>query len=609
MHFARGILIQRSLRFAAALVMAIAMPAFALDEDGGRAGRVANVQGTLSHKADDAASWTQVGQNYPVAEGASLSLAAGGRAEIDYGGGVFRLDGGAEVRVTRLTDHEFALFVDTGSVVVRVRVHDADDFVRIATPATEIALVRPGLYRIDVAADSPQTSATVRVGEAEVATGAGTLQVLSGQVASLAGVAGESADVRNAPPIDGFDAWSAERDRVSDESRQYAYVSRRMVGAADLGSYGTWRMYPDYGAVWFPTDASPAWAPYRFGYWTWLPGWGYAWVDDAPWGYAPFHYGRWAYIGGRWGWCPGVFVARPLWAPALVAWYGGAGWAGGTLAGPVYGWVPLGWREPYVPPVGACAARCWTRHNRPVGVAAERRVSPTPTHFANWDAPGGVTAVRADALTSGRPVAPHRVLIATNPSFTPSLVRRQPAARPVAPLRTDAPAQRTERPANRVATPPVAPMNVLPARVAPAAPRTASPAPVAPLGATRSALPAPVAPVPTAPRSASSVPVRNTPRSVAPAPVAPLGGTPRGVLPAPVAPAPGGQRSASPEPERVTPVPNARRSALPAPVAPLASSPTRSSPAAPAPTQVVPSVPAPRGAIRPAPLNPGAAGR
>ena len=88
------------------------------------------------------------------------------------------------------------------------------------------------------------------------------------------------------------------------------------------------------------------WAPYREGHWVSTPVWGWTWVDYSPWGYAPFHYGRWANVGGRWGWCPGAYVRRPAWAPALVAWYGGSNWgvsvAGG---GPVYGWVPLGWRE------------------------------------------------------------------------------------------------------------------------------------------------------------------------------------------------------------------------------------------------------------------------
>jgi Family of unknown function (DUF6600) len=607
MQFAR-VLIQRSSRFVAALVIAIAMPALALDDEGSRAGRVASVQGTLSHKADDAAAWMPVEQNYPVAEGAILALAPGGRAEIDYGGGLFRLDGGTEVRVTRLTDHDFALFVGEGSVVVRVRVHDADDSVRIATPATEIALVRPGLYRIDVAADSPHTSVTVRIGEAELATGAGSVQVLAGQIASLSGVAGESADVRNAPVIDAFDAWSAARDRMYNESRQSAYVSRRMVGADDLAAYGTWQTYPDYGAVWFPADVARDWAPYRFGYWTWLPGWGYAWVDNAAWGYAPFHYGRWAYIGGRWGWCPGAFVARPLWAPALVAWYGGAGFAAGTAPGPIYGWVPLGWREPYVPPFRTCATRCWARYNRPLGVGADRRRDSTPAHFANWNAPGGLTAVSGDALMSGRPVATHRVPVGANPSFTPSLVTRPPVARPVAPVRPDVqdvpsnpPANRattSNPPANRPMTAPVAPRNVLPARAAPATPRSVSPAPVAPLGGSpRSVLPAPVAPL------------GDSPRSVSPAPVAPLGGSPRGVLPAPVAPLGGSPRSVLPTP--VAPSGGSPRSVLPAPVAPLAPSQVSPTPPAPvpAPAQAVPSVPAPRGAIPPAPPNPGAVER
>ena len=76
------------------------------------------------------------------------------------------------------------------------------------------------------------------------------------------------------------------------------------------------------------------WAPYRYGRWTYAGSWGWTWVDDAPWGYAPSHYGRWAWIGSRWGWCPGTYVARPVWAPALVGWYGGR-WPGRTS--------PVGW--------------------------------------------------------------------------------------------------------------------------------------------------------------------------------------------------------------------------------------------------------------------------
>ena len=93
------------------------------------------------------------------------------------------------------------------------------------------------------------------------------------------------------------------------------------------------RRSPEYGACGTRTTCAADWAPYRNGYWADVGAWGPTWVDDAPWGYAPFHYGRWAYVGGRWGWAPGRYVARPLWAPALVGWTGGAGWGVGIAVG------------------------------------------------------------------------------------------------------------------------------------------------------------------------------------------------------------------------------------------------------------------------------------
>ena len=85
------------------------------------------------------------------------------------------------------------------------------------------------------------------------------------------------------------------------------------------------------------------------GHWGWVGAYGWTWVDDAPWGFAPFHYGRWAYIGNRWGWCPGPIAVRPVYAPALVAFVGGGvGVSVGFGGGPV-GWFPLGPHDVYFP--------------------------------------------------------------------------------------------------------------------------------------------------------------------------------------------------------------------------------------------------------------------
>src|SRR5512133_1518068 len=78
----------------------------------GRVGRVANVQGTLQHSPDDnAGDWSPIGLNYPIAQGANLFAEHGAVAEIDYGGGQFRLAGDTNLHVPRLDERQLALFV------------------------------------------------------------------------------------------------------------------------------------------------------------------------------------------------------------------------------------------------------------------------------------------------------------------------------------------------------------------------------------------------------------------------------------------------------------------------------------------------------------------
>jgi len=619
-------------------IVCVAAPARADDEAAGtgenalpgRVGRIASVQGPLYHARDEnAGEWSEIGQNDPVAQGDNLWVDRDGHAEVDYGGGQFRLAGDTNVHVSRLDERQLALFIAAGRVIVRVRVLEPDDGVRVDTPATQIALTRPGLYRIDVDADAAETTLIVREGEAELATASGTEQVLPGQTALLRDAGTVTADIRNGAALDGFDTWSAARDRVYERPRRNAYVSRQMIGQADLDTYGSWQMYPDYGAVWFPTVEAD-WAPYRFGHWTWLPGWGYTWVDDAPWGYAPFHYGRWVYVTDRWGWCPGAFVVRPLWAPALVAWYGGGGWGySASFGAPVYGWVPLGWREPFVPWWRGCSSRCYDRYNRPYAVDVAQRRTVPPARFANWSVPGGITAVPGAALSGGRPVARNRVPVAPNATFTPALVTAPPAVAPAAPRpATVRPGVAPPLPASSVQAARAPATAAIPAarqgtlQPAPAKPatqpfaRTPMAAPpasgaVAP-GARaldgRNAVP-PGRPAPAQPAERA---LRAAPPSASPAPVAPSAAPAQRVVPAPaqrIAPAPvphvapslpayaPAPRAApvAPPASVAAPLPRSAPAPLPAPVAP---------PPAVAPGAVAPTAPADRGAVRPLPKAP-----
>jgi hypothetical protein len=404
------------------------------DEVPGRVGRVANFQGSLYLAPQDRASeWAEIGLNYPVAGGDNLWMSGDGRAEIDYGSGQFRVGADSNVHVSRLDDRTFALFVAQGRVIVRVRALEAGESAVIDTPNAQVELVRPGLYRIDVSPEPRQTWLIVREGEANVVLPSGLQQVLPGQTATIAGADGGVAEVRNGVSVDGLDTWSADRDRVYGRGRpSTAYVSSDMVGHADLDAYGAWQTYPEYGPVWFPTAVVDDWAPYRYGRWAWLGSYGWTWVDDAPWGYAPFHYGRWAYVGGRWGWCPGAYVRHPVWAPALVAWYGGSNWRySASVGGPVFGWVPLGWREPFVPWWGRCSSRCYERYNRPYAVNLAERPHRPVTSYVNAAVPGAITAVPGAAMRETRPVQSSRVTLPPTAVASAPVLGGAPQVRPV----------------------------------------------------------------------------------------------------------------------------------------------------------------------------------
>jgi hypothetical protein len=575
------------------------------DEAPARAGRVANVQGTLYHAPPGGRDeWAPIGINYPVAQGDDLWTGNDSRAEVDYGGGQFRLWSRTNVHVSRLDERQLALFVASGNLIVRVRYLEPGDGVRVDTASTQIALTRPGLYRIDVDAEPAQTTLTVREGEADVATANGIDAVYPGQFAVLAGTSDVRADIANGGGLDAFDTWSAERDRVY-EGRPNPYVSPEMVGQYDLDAYGTWQTYPDYGAVWFPT-VDPEWAPYRFGHWTWVRDFGYTWVDSAPWGYAPFHYGRWAYVGGRRGWCPGAYVRRPAWAPALVAWYGGSGWTYRAANDvPVFGWVPLGWREAYVPWWRQCGSRCYARYNRPYRVDVSRRVPEPPSRLVNWHAPGGTTTVPATTVATGRPVAINRVPIPVARANPPALSSPPAIAPRMTTPGTVRPGGIVPPPASAIAvTPPGA---SLPARVPTLPPARATPA-VPPAGIriddgrnVLRAVPPASAPL-TVERPAPARPGAAPPSPRLPLPRVPEAGVPlRPVVPQtpalvaplrPVAPSP-----EAPAPLRAVPAPSLPVPNVVPPPAPRAPTPVAPAPSAPSPSPVVPVAPPPlRGA-------------
>lgn len=473
-----------------------------------RVGKVGLLSGQVTMTDLSSGEQQPASLNWPITSGQRLTTGPLARAEVRIGSLALRLDGDSDVDFARVDDEIVQIVVQRGSVALRARSREILPEIDLVTPRERIVLDDVGRYRIDVDRAAGITALTAFVGSARIATGRMTFNVRSGQRGEIGQMPGTGFTLVQ-PAADTFDDWVASRDRRDDSLASTRYVSPETTGVEVLDHYGSWRTVPDYGPVWFPASVPSGWAPYRHGRWAYVAPWGWTWIDEAPWGFAPFHYGRWALVGGAWCWVPGAWVARPVYAPALVAWYGAPGVSVSIGVGSV-GWFPLGPREVYVP---------WYGYNRRyitnvnIGHVTNINyinVTPPPTYV--HATPRTATFVPNDAVLRHEPI---RRVIHTPPADVTQFV-----ARPTPPAAlTDGIKRRVAEPAPGGDPLRGQPRGEVPVR--------AQPAPAMPPAAVTGADPrriAPIAPPATVPGSKFSPP--NAP--AAPSAPVPPAVTPRG---------------------------------------------------------------------------------
>lgn len=236
-----------------------------------------------------------------------------------------------------------------GSINFRIKEIREGDTYEVDTPNLSFTIKQAGAFRIDVNENGDNTGITVIRGEGQVTASGKTYDLHPGERGIFNGTDDVQSTVApQAPPADGLDKWSSDRDLGEQNSVSSRYVAPDMPGTSDLDNNGTWGQDGDNGPIWYPAEVSPDWAPYSNGYWSYVGPWGWTWVDYAPWGFAPFHYGRWGFVGGRWGWYPGPRVGFSIYGPACVGFLGG-GFGFGFGVGFGVGWFPLGFGEPFHP--------------------------------------------------------------------------------------------------------------------------------------------------------------------------------------------------------------------------------------------------------------------
>lgn len=402
----------------------------------GRVARLSYLQGEVQIEPSGTDVWADAQLNRPLTSDDKLWVDRNSRAELQLGSAAFRLNQATSLSVLELSDDVAQLRLAQGAINVRVKRLRDNEAIEIDTPNAAISLSEIGSYRVEVADDGNSTLVRVRQGRAEINGDRQSFTLDANEEAQFQGAARLNANFASVGPMDDFDAWAADRDRIAEKGNT-RYVSADVIGYEDLNGYGEWNNDPDYGYVWVPTRVAGDWAPYRFGHWVWVSPWGWTWIDQAPWGFAPFHYGRWAYRRSRWCWVPGPIGVRPVYAPALVAWVGRPGVNVSVSIGsnPV-GWLPLGPREVYVP--GYRSSRGYIRNvnvsntfisnNTVINNALDR---PANLEYMNRQAPRGISVVERDAFAGGRPVAERAVKLDDRAARQLAVAPTAPEIRPI----------------------------------------------------------------------------------------------------------------------------------------------------------------------------------
>ncbi len=378
-----------------------------------RVGRLADVEGKVWLYLADSDEWIDGVRNWPITTGDRLSTEASARAEIRIGTTVVRIGPDTELYVDRLDDTHAHFELLGGSLAAQLRTAEAASEFALLTEEGRFSTDRAGSYRFD--RHDRMSVVTVNGGQSTYESSGTALSVHAGQRVEFWKDNGAPQYSVTSPAADAFSSWVASREQGDRDLVSTRYVSPEMTGVEDLDRYGTWEQHTDYGPLWAPRTVVAGWAPYRMGHWTWVSPWGWTWVDDAPWGFAPFHYGRWVMVHNAWRWSPGRYVARPVYAPALVAWVGGPGVSVSVRIGssPSVGWFPLGPREVYVP-----GYRVSPRYVRQVNVTQVTNITNVTTiinnpgrvvantRYMNRGRAEAVTVVPASVIQRRQPVGP-----------------------------------------------------------------------------------------------------------------------------------------------------------------------------------------------------------
>ncbi len=309
--------------FAVALVLSSSLVGHAQNREkfliSAKAGGINAVTGRAAVHAKGNSEWEQLTIKDDLEAGDMVKTSTDGRVEILLNPGSYmRVGENSQFELANNSLENLEIRLISGTAIVEATgADDTELMINITTPHTRLAIVRRGLYRINVV-PGDATELIVRKGrvllaDSQTKVKGGTKIIFSGSSVSVAKL--EKADKKS---IDNLEAWSKQRaETVAQANRKIQGRDLNLL----LASYG------DYWSRRFSASSSGLWLfNSRFGCFTFLPfylGWG------SPYGslYSNAFYG---------GYYSGYYGGRPLYGGRVVSnpTGGSPSGSGGNSGGP-----------------------------------------------------------------------------------------------------------------------------------------------------------------------------------------------------------------------------------------------------------------------------------
>ncbi|HQU81399.1 MAG TPA: hypothetical protein PLU47_18255 [Azonexus sp.] len=119
-------------------------PALAAGDPPGRVGRLSQVDGDVTFRADRQDPGGPAAINWPISSGAIIDTERRSRAEVWIGSTAYRLAGNSRAEFVTVNDQIVDLLLASGTLAVTIRDRNQADDLQISTPGGRVRFPGPG---------------------------------------------------------------------------------------------------------------------------------------------------------------------------------------------------------------------------------------------------------------------------------------------------------------------------------------------------------------------------------------------------------------------------------------------------------------------------------